>query len=409
MNKIFPKKELNIVCNEYAKFVEPRVRQRLNILIGFLLLREGQTIDLDSDHFSHNGVNYSIGIDPNEKKGIINSFLSKNGNSDRITVSSGKLQLPNLADGTIYKDGITANTLDSIRFIELSTELKDIIGKPINIAPGFFLDRSKTYCQSLSKNEKLILKEIFPYHLFFQDKDHTWFYAAKLAEQLNTPVCPYCNREYITSVRTRKGKKVIGPTFDHFLSQKDYPFLKLSFYNLVPSCTTCNSRLKNQIEFDFDHFLYPFKESYECQAIFKLRLNNQDVKTRIDDSAIIRENKLSIRIKTTPSDNPKLHGPKPLNQKKGNLNVFKTEKIYNDSHKDVAFDILERFQRVPQSHIESTYKILKAQGKSHPEIYRFYFGNYIEEEDFNKRPLARMTRDIVKQLEDVYKTGILIK
>lgn len=408
MNKIFPKRDLSLICIDYVDFVEPKVRRRLNILIGFLLLKEGNTIDLNCDSFTYKGESYSIGSNTNEKKGILNSFFTKNGKSQRITLKSGVLQLPNLTDPSIIKSGIRPETMESATFINLSKELKVILSQEINISRGSYLDNSMNYCRNLSKNEKLIFKEIFPYHIFFQEKDHDWYYASTLANELNTPVCPYCNREYISSVTSIKRTKVIGPTFDHFLSQKDYPFLKLSFYNLVPSCTTCNSRLKNQIEFDFNHFLYPFKESYEGIARFSLRLNNSEINLIIDNSCLIQEDKLSIRIKANPK-NLKLYGTRPVRKKKGNLNVFKTEKIYNDSHKDVAFDILEKFQKMPKSQIESIFKVLKDQGKKHHEIYRFYFGNYLNEEDFNKRPLARMTRDIYNQLAGVYNIDFIDK
>ncbi|MNK32892.1 hypothetical protein D3C87_513630 [compost metagenome] len=409
MNKIFPKRDIKLICKEYFDFVEPKVKQRLNILIGFLLLREKVTIDLDLDQFTHNGTIYFIGSDPIEKRGIINSFFKKNGKIDRITVSLGKLQLPDLNDKSIYKPNLRAETLESSRFIELSNELQDLIKNEIDISSGSYLDRQRTYSRKLSKNEKIILSEIFPYQLFFQKKEHDWFYGSKLADDLNTPVCVYCNREYITSVVTSKKKKIIGPTFDHFLSQKDYPFLKLSFYNLIPSCTTCNSRLKNQIEFDFKYFLYPFQESYEGSVSFRIRLERKDINTKITSSALVQEQKLSFRIKSTPSYNAKLHGSIPKNLKKGNINVFRTLEVYNGSHKDVALEIIEKFQKMPKSQIESIYNVLKAQGKKHHEIYRFYFSNYPNEEDFNKRPLARMTRDLTEQLERVYKFGFKLK
>lgn len=411
MNKIFSKRDLSLICNDYVNFIEPFVRARLNFVIGIVLLYEGKkNIDLNSDIFSYNGDNFSIDLKVEDKKKILNIFFTKHKKKERVYINSGKLILPlNFRLKSIYKSSISSDTLNSVRFIDLSIKLSGLLKDKIDITLGSYLYNQKSYCQNLSDIEKNIISEVFPYNQIFQKKENKWFYATSLAHELNTPVCPYCNREFISSVRTNKNEKVIGPTFDHFLSQKDYPFLKLSFYNLVPSCTTCNSRLKNQIEFDFDYFMYPFDDSYEGQATFKLGIDYKEIDTKINESDLIDESRLSIQIQPKNKYIQKLHGTIPLNQKKGNLNVFKTEKIYNDSHKDVAFDILERFQKVPKSHIESTFKILKDQGKSHPEIYRFYFGNYLEEEDFNKRPLARMTRDIVKQLENVYKVGINTK
>mgnify|MGYP000006537395 CR=1 FL=1 len=54
---------------------------------------------------------------------------------------------------------------------------------------------------------------------------------------LNLSVCPYCNRQYIFG--TDNNRKV-GAQFDHFYSKSKYPYLALSFYNLIPCCPTCN-------------------------------------------------------------------------------------------------------------------------------------------------------------------------
>lgn len=47
-------------------------------------------------------------------------------------------------------------------------------------------------------------------------------------------ICPYCSEENIEP--TDNTKKQI----DHFLPKRQYPFFALSFYNLIPSCGTCN-------------------------------------------------------------------------------------------------------------------------------------------------------------------------
>lgn len=47
-------------------------------------------------------------------------------------------------------------------------------------------------------------------------------------------VCPYCGMEIIKP--TDRTKKQI----DHFFPKSKFPFLALSYYNLIPSCETCN-------------------------------------------------------------------------------------------------------------------------------------------------------------------------
>lgn len=61
-------------------------------------------------------------------------------------------------------------------------------------------------------------------------------------------VCPYCGRQRI-NVASLPGKRPSKPPIDHFLPKRKYPFLAVSFYNLIPCCTNCNE-LANKGDFD---------------------------------------------------------------------------------------------------------------------------------------------------------------
>lgn len=54
-------------------------------------------------------------------------------------------------------------------------------------------------------------------------------------------VCPYCDRESIQLFENISGEKRSGE-IDHFFPKEDrrFPALAMCFYNLVPSCHTCN-------------------------------------------------------------------------------------------------------------------------------------------------------------------------
>lgn len=92
-----------------------------------------------------------------------------------------------------------------------------------------------------SKNVKDILKELFVklYKDFTQSKmpngmtiAHHFFY------ELNIRTCPYCNRQYTFTIDNKHTKT--APEYDHFYDKAHYPLLAVSFYNLIPSCHTCN-------------------------------------------------------------------------------------------------------------------------------------------------------------------------
>ena len=52
-------------------------------------------------------------------------------------------------------------------------------------------------------------------------------------------VCPYCNASEIELYR-KKGEDHVTGQLDHFHSKEYYPYLAMSKYNLVPSCSRCN-------------------------------------------------------------------------------------------------------------------------------------------------------------------------
>ena len=89
-------------------------------------------------------------------------------------------------------------------------------------------------------------------------------------------VCPYCGMEYIRP--TNKSKKQI----DHFFPKRKYPFLALCYYNLIPSCDTCNESpnkgAQDPIEkaFDCKNIMHPycFKKS---KVRFNLTFNGMDM------------------------------------------------------------------------------------------------------------------------------------
>lgn len=70
-----------------------------------------------------------------------------------------------------------------------------------------------------------------------------FFDKGKHIDRVGIDVCPYCGRNYVFSVNKRtmtNPNTRVKPQIDHFLPKKQYPYLALNYYNLIPSCTTCN-------------------------------------------------------------------------------------------------------------------------------------------------------------------------
>ena len=78
------------------------------------------------------------------------------------------------------------------------------------------------------------------YHIFVTKgyEDATVFSKNLHVETLNLRICPYCGRQFIYAVE--ENGTTVKPQIDHFLPKRKYPFLALSFFNLIPVCNTCN-------------------------------------------------------------------------------------------------------------------------------------------------------------------------
>ena len=202
--------------------------------------------------------------------------------------------------------------------------------------------------------------------LFYNQKMGIW-----LAEQLDIKTCPYCNRQYTFTVK--KDTKSIRPELDHFYSKSEYPYLALSFYNLIPACPTCN-HIKSNDPID----KHPYFEGFDDN--FKFKIKTKDGEDFSLDWAL--KNKLEIEF----TDYNK------------NIDVFALKKLYNE-HIDYVKEIVDKAQAYNHSYYNSLIDSFKGLGKIESDIDRFVWGNYLENAEHEKRPLSKLTKDILQQLE----------
>lgn len=110
----------------------------------------------------------------------------------------------------------------------------------------------------IDRYEKLLtfLYDVFDYGLIKEEVA----YNLSLLKGRNT--CTYCNRQYTFTVGkvTEKGKIVskVRPQFDHWFAHRQYPLLGLSFYNLIPSCSVCNSSVKGSAHYSLKTHIHPY-------------------------------------------------------------------------------------------------------------------------------------------------------
>lgn len=111
---------------------------------------------------------------------------------------------------------------------------------------------------------KLLSETIFPYGSYrktVQCKNT----LTKLG--FTSATCPYCNyiRLDVTKneIKNKNENEKAYLDLDHFFLKSKHPFFALSFFNLVPSCHSCNSSDRGVTDFSLDSHINPFHESFD--------------------------------------------------------------------------------------------------------------------------------------------------
>lgn len=220
-------------------------------------------------------------------------------------------------------------------------------------------------------NEYEKLGEIFNYSKCISGKKEVSY---EIASTLNINTCTYCNRLYTNTIITEKKEKVSRPDFDHWFPKKKFPILALSFYNLIPSCTVCNSKLKRDKILDYNEYLHPYINDENTEFNFSYHK-----KTLIDNN---------VKIRTT--NNPKVHKT---------LELFKINEVYNAHSDSELRDLLDLRYKYSDNYIkilfEDTFNNIEI-GKD--EVYRLIFGTEPNRKDFHKKPFSKFKSDLLKEL-----------
>lgn len=101
-----------------------------------------------------------------------------------------------------------------------------------------------------------------------------------LVNELNINICPYCNYTYTFKIKN-KINEIILHEFDHFIPKVVAPYLSLSFFNLIPSCHTCNSTLKGATIFTLENYIHPYVDNLHSNISFSINkpILNDDLKS----------------------------------------------------------------------------------------------------------------------------------
>lgn len=231
----------------------------------------------------------------------------------------------------------------------------------------------KRYPSFLTKNHS---SSIILYNIFVSHGYDIGFSKLEFIEKIGKDTCIYCNRNYIYSLKKRDK---IKPQIDHFYPKSKYPFLAVSFYNLIPACQTCNG-IEVKGEKDPLHPLSELTNPYSLKGDefkFGYTIKSIDVLNKISNTRSININfKKSLQ---------------------GHLNIFKLDKLYN-LHSDHILELIIKSQLEYTTSYRDFLKQFEGLNLSDSEIDRLIIGNYSNDEDLHKRPLSKMYADIGREL-----------
>lgn len=255
-------------------------------------------------------------------------------------------------------------------------EIKEIItGKPARLIEIMDL-KSRTYAtipgRSLTEFKEQAEK------LFIDSGYTNWFLKERtnylLANLLNQHTCNYCNREYIF-VYEKKGKGMV-PQFDHWFPKQDFPMLALSFYNLVPSCATCNT-IKSTDNLNLSNHLHPYID--------------QDIASSYSFSYLaLGTTKNQIVFKNNSFSNTRgIDTVKALN----------LELIYRGHSDKELQDLIDLRYKYSTNYLNILLeKMFPDIDISKEERYRLIFGIELEKENYHKRIFSKFKNDIINEL-----------
>jgi hypothetical protein len=227
------------------------------------------------------------------------------------------------------------------------------------------------------------LKYVFDYDKF--QSEITKFFT----DNFDFRTCFYCNKDFITNFDA--DKKVSTFQLDHFYDKGTYPYLALSFYNLIPSCPTCNSskvkgtyntfiRDDRMKEFKNETCIAPNSQNFDFhqKVKFKLFLNdsckNLHIKSKDDIDITLKEQFSDIYAKY--------------------IEIFKLNPRYK-AHKDIVFDMIQKAELYPESRLKELENLT---GIPFQQIKKDIFNLIDENEDLSKQPFSKLIVDMSQEL-----------
>lgn len=206
--------------------------------------------------------------------------------------------------------------------------------------------------------------------------------ADKILRKMDVTVCPYCNRQFISTIASGK----VRPQMDHFYPKSQYPYLALSLYNMIPSCGVCNLS-KLSLDTVKTPIVYPFDEEFGYDARFEILINKTGNFVKIMQGV---SDEFQIELDTAQAKN--------ATQITTQMEQLHLDELYNE-HKDYVAAILKsKYVNTPKR-ISEVRRMFPDLFRSDDEVKNMLYMTDLRKEFWGKRPLSKLTHDIDGQIE----------
>ena len=184
-----------------------------------------------------------------------------------------------------------------------------------------------------------------------------------------------------------KGNGKARPQYDHFFPKSFYPYLALSMYNLIPSCAVCNGGKSNADSFKDQkvQYLNPYVEGYGTKTV--LQITPKKKKDRIHSYVGLAE-EYTVKPESAP-DVDKDAAKRIQNT----WDLLKLGPLY-EKHSDYIRNILRAKQIYTEEYLDQLMKSFPGAFDDMDDLKNVVYFNYLDEEDWGKRILAKLTHDL---------------
>ena len=214
-------------------------------------------------------------------------------------------------------------------------------------------------------------------------------------------ICPYCNAETVYAYkvgagigRNAKGLgrfRILKSSFDHYFPKARYPFLAISLYNLIPSCTRCNTGAKGTGYEELLDVAHPYavddsgNPSEDMHRMMKFHVLPRSLRA----FSCCEANDISDVVLTERNPSGFSRGVKWES-------VFGLNNAYTKLYREDAADAMFKATHFSKSYVEALRKQLGAAGLSTDRLEKIVYGARLDANAINVTRHGKMIIDTVE-------------